>query len=479
MRLTAGIAGRQGRLFPRAASIVSLLRHPGGRGADEWTPAPAGATISGVRHPVPESDAGFALTLDELAAALAAVGGFEPRPLIAVATSGGPDSLALAILADRWARAQGGVAWAVTVDHRLRPESADEARQVGASLGARGIRHAILAWQGAKPATGLQAAAREARYRLLGEWCRAQGCLHLLTAHHREDQAETFLIRRRARSGPDGLAAMPAVREAAGYRLVRPLLAAPRARLRAFLVTEGQGWIDDPSNRNPVFERVRVRGGDVAVDEILAEIGGRAAARIERERSLDRLAARHVILDPAGFATLSPGAILGAPEDLAERLVARVAATIGGGVYPPRRERVARLCAGFAAAPDRARTLGGCRFVPWRGKILVMREPAAASPLSLTPGTACVWDRRFAVSAAAREGLAIGCLGADGVAALGRDRPMDLPPLVHPSLPAFRDARGRIVAVPHMPYRHGAAGPLPGLAFRPAMPLTRASFTVV
>lgn len=419
------------------------------------------------------------LTLDELAAALYAIGGFEPRPLVAVATSGGPDSLALAILADRWARARGGAAWAVTVDHGLRPESADETWRVGEWLGARGIPHAILTWEGGKPAAGLQAAAREARYRLLGEWCRAQGCLHLLVAHHREDQAETFLIRRRAKSGPDGLAVMPAVREAAGYRLVRPLLAVPRARLRAFLAAEGQDWIDDPSNRNPAFERVRLRGDRPPGDEVFQEIAGHAAARVERERALDRLIARQVILDPAGFALLDPAPILAAPSDLAGRLLSRVAQTIGGGIYPPRGERVARLCEGLAAAPGRARTLGGCRFVPWRGKVLVTREAALASPLRLVLGVASLWDRRFRVSPPARDGLVLGCLGHDGVVALGRDRATDLPPLVHPALPAFRDGQGYVVGVPHMPFWRGAADGLPGLAFRPAIPLTRAAFTVV
>jgi tRNA(Ile)-lysidine synthase len=127
--------------------------------------------------------------------------------------SGGPDSLALAILADRWARARGGEAWALIVDHGLRPESAAEAATVGGWLAARGIPHAVLPWPGEKPTTGIQEAARAARYRLLADWCAAHGCLHLLTAHHRDDQAETYLIRHRAGSFVDGLAGMSVVRE--------------------------------------------------------------------------------------------------------------------------------------------------------------------------------------------------------------------------------------------------------------------------
>src|SRR5262249_55753975 len=215
-------------------------------------------------------------TVAELAAALDAIGGLEKRPFISVAVSGGPDSLALTILADRWARERGGRLAALTVDHGLRPESAEEARTVGAWLSARGVAHDVLVWSNPKPATGIQEAAREARYRLLAEWCRAQGCLHLLTAHHREDQAETYLIRKRADSGVDGLAGMSAVREIAGLRLVRPLLRVPKARLVALLDEEGQSFLSDPSNRNPVFERARLRldTGAAGIGQLDAELRG-------------------------------------------------------------------------------------------------------------------------------------------------------------------------------------------------------------
>ena len=218
------------------------------------------------------------LTLGELGAALAAIGGFDARPFIAVAVSGGPDSLALTILADRWARERGGRLAALTVDHQLRSESAEEARLVGGWLAARGIAHHVLVWTNTKPATGIQKAARAARYHLLAEWCRAQGCLHLLTAHHREDQAETSLIRRRAGSGIDGLAGMSAVREMPGIRLVRPLLGVAKARLVALLTAERQPFFSDPSNRNPVFERARLRvdasADDQLVDRVTVDLTG-------------------------------------------------------------------------------------------------------------------------------------------------------------------------------------------------------------
>jgi tRNA(Ile)-lysidine synthase len=431
------------------------------------------------------AEATSALTQSEFAAALAAIGGFEPRTFVAVAVSGGPDSLALAILADRWARQRGGRAVALTVDHRLRPESADEAATVGGWLAARGLSHAVLVWDGAKPTTGIQAAARAARYRLLAERGAAEGCLHLLTAHHREDQAETYLIRRRAGSAVDGLAGIAAVRELAQLRLVRPLLGVPRARLAALLDAERQPYLRDPSNRNAAFERVRVRErlDPGAVDDAIAEAAANAALRIERERAVAALLARAVSLHPAGFALIDPGPIAAAGE-LGERALGRVAGTVGGGCYPLRRERLTRLRAALAETPARARTLGGCRFVPWRGRVLVLREIArAAPPVRLDPGASVFWDRRFGVAmpANAAAPLTLSYLGSEGVAAFGRhavagDNP--LPRLVYPALTALWDGEG-LAAVPHLGYRRPQEGLLPDLAFSPQAPLYGAGFTVV
>jgi tRNA(Ile)-lysidine synthase len=425
------------------------------------------------------------LTLAELDAALDTAGGFEARPLIAVGVSGGPDSMALAILVDRWVRSRGGTAWALIVDHRLRPESASEAAAVGAWLAARGIPHTVLVWRDPKPTTGIQEAARTARYRLLGEWCAGRGCLHLLTAHHRDDQVETYLIRRRAGSGGDGLAGMSAVRELSQLRLVRPLLGIAKVRLVAFLDAEGQHYVQDPSNRNPAFERSRLRmepGASTGVAEIVAEMADHAAVRIAGERDLATLLARTISLHPAGFAVIDPAPTVSAGE-LGERALGRVASTIGGAIYPLRRERLARLHQALAAAPTRARTLGGCRFVPWCGQLIVVRELAHTAPaLSLAPGMSALWDRRFAVSlpATAPGPFAIGPLGVKGVAMLGRDRDDDnlLPRLVYPALPAIWDEAG-LVAVPHLLWRRATSTCLPTLTFRPSVPLIDSGFTVV
>jgi tRNA(Ile)-lysidine synthase len=431
------------------------------------------------------------LTPEEFAAALEPLGPFEGHPFLAVAVSGGADSLALVMLADRWARGRGGEAWAVSVDHGLRPDSAAELDRLGEWLSARAIRHEILRWQGDKPATRIQERAREARYRLLAGWCREHGCLHLLTGHHRDDQAETCLLRRHAGSGPDGLAGMPAIREVADCRILRPLLAFPKARLVALLAAERQEFLTDPSNRNPAFERSgwRDAAGNPAIaaderDRVLAAAASHARRRVAGERSAEALLAAAVAIDPGGFAALDPEPILAALPEMAERALAALAAMIGGARYPLRRARVARLRAKLAERPRRGHTLGGCHFVPWRGRFLVLREIArAAPPAPVVPGACFLWDRRFAVLAdeAAGGRQSIGYLGRAGAAELGRQArlsPGGLPRLVYPTLPAIWD-NAAVAAVPRLDHRREAATAPPRLTFRSINPLTRAGFTVV
>ena len=195
------------------------------------------------------------LTLEEFAALLEALGPFERQPALAVAVSGGADSTALALLTREWTARRGGSLLALVVDHDLRAESAAEAAETMRRLADLGIAALCLRWTGPKPASGVQAAAREARYRLLAVACRERAILHLLLGHHAEDQAETVELRRRSGSGRAGLAGMPAVRELAGLRLLRPLLSVRRARLAATLRMRALPWTDDPSNRDPRFAR--------------------------------------------------------------------------------------------------------------------------------------------------------------------------------------------------------------------------------
>ena len=204
-------------------------------------------------------------------------------PAIVLAVSGGADSIALMWLAARWRRAlaRGPSLIAVTVDHGLRAEAAVEAREVKRLARSLDLPHRTLRWTGAKPRTGLPAAARAARYRLLAQAARASGASHILTAHTCEDQAETLLMRMLRGSGIAGLAAMARQTEREGVLLARPFLDVSKSQLIATLKKAKIGFADDPTNHDTNFTRPRLR----ALMPALAAEGG-------DPRNLARLASR-------------------------------------------------------------------------------------------------------------------------------------------------------------------------------------------
>jgi tRNA(Ile)-lysidine synthase len=217
---------------------------------------------------------------------------WKAAPAIVLAVSGGPDSIALMWLAVRWRRAlaRGPRLIAVTVDHGLRAEAAREARDVKRLARALDLPHRTVRWSGTKPRAGLPAAAREARYRLLAQAARACGATHVLTAHTRDDQAETLLMRMLRGSGIAGLAAMARESEREGLRLARPFLNVSKAQLIATLKKAKIEFADDPTNRDLNFTRPRIRtlmpvlateGGDASNLARLASRLARANAAVE------------------------------------------------------------------------------------------------------------------------------------------------------------------------------------------------------
>jgi len=208
---------------------------------------------------------------------------WKAAPAIVLAVSGGPDSIALMWLAARWRSTltRGPRLIAVTVDHGLRAEAASEARDVKRLARTLDLQHRTMRWTGEKPKTGLPAAARTARYRLLAQAARASGATHILTAHTRDDQAETLLMRLLRGSGINGLAAMARESERDGVLLARPFLHVSKSQLVATLKKAKIGFADDPTNRDTSFTRPRLR----AIMPVLAAEGGDA-------RNLARLASR-------------------------------------------------------------------------------------------------------------------------------------------------------------------------------------------
>lgn len=295
----------------------------------------------------------------------------------AVAVSGGSDSLALMHLLADFARA-GKLPMPVvlTVDHGLRKDSGDESRQVARWAKAAGLKAQVLAWRGKKPKSGIEALAREARYRLMGAWMQKQGIATLFVGHTQDDQAETFLLRLARGSGLDGLAAMRARAPwpLAGFeelRVARPLLDFSRAELRAFLGQRKQAWLEDPMNDDSAFDRVKLR----KLRPILEEAGlsahriATAAAHLARARESLELLTDAVLERAVRFGgkgvLLDPQALTAAPRELGLRALASVLMAVSGQAYRPRFDSLERLFDALARANPRfAATLHGCHIGP-------------------------------------------------------------------------------------------------------------------
>ena len=375
---------------------------------------------------------------------------------VALAVSGGPDSLALMHLATRWRaeRNEGPELSVLTVDHGLRPGSRDEALMVGRAAAALSLPHAILLWEGrGDVTTGLQAKARTARYDLMTAHAVAHDIGALVTAHHLDDQAETFLMRLKRGSGLDGLAAIAETGAWGPLTLLRPLLDIPKARLVASVEEAGLAFAIDPSNADTRFERVRLRGARDAFAKLglTPEAVALSARRLRRARAALEGAAqeflsRHVESSDAGYAIIDQAALIACPEEIALRALSRLLASVGGGEDPVRLAKLEALLAALREHLGKAHTLGRCRIAPHagrhQGQLGIFRElrRGGLPELELHPGEGALWDNRFrvALGAAAPRALTVRALGESGWRQLRETEslPQSLPRLAARALPA-------------------------------------------
>ncbi len=321
---------------------------------------------------------------------------------LALAVSGGSDSAAMLHLAveglgsDRLC--------VLTVDHGLRDGSRKEAEQVGRWCARLGVGHHILEWQGEKPATGIQAKARVARYDLMSAWCKANEVGVLLTAHTLDDQAETVKMRATRTDSARSLAGIWPETSWNDVRILRPLLHSRRDALRDYLRERDIAWIDDPSNENRRFERVRVRQ-DMVTDDVVAlaaraDTAQKAATAVDaRARDWLRGSAQ---IAATGLVTLPRLAFAALADDVAEAALRWVLMAAGSGRAPERRALL-DLLARLRRAGSSRMTLAGAVVVARKRDILVGREAAriATEPLAVPATGRLVWDGRFVIDAPA------------------------------------------------------------------------------
>lgn len=370
-------------------------------------------------------------------------------PALGIALSGGGDSVALMQIIARWA--DGRRIMAATVDHALRAGSDAEAEAAGAAAAALGIAHQILRWDrpppsgdGGKPTGNLMAQARDARLRLMAGWAQENDLPAVALGHSRDDQAETVVMRLLRGSGVDGMAGMADWRDAFGVRWLRPMLGVGRDELRDWLTTKDIGWIDDPSNANPEFDRIRIRRTLSELDVDRSALAMVAANLTEVRATLAHYAAEvaHEAVADRGRLTLPRGPFRRAPAEIQRRILIAAARWVTGADYPPRRATVLHALRALDAG-SRV-TLDGTIISPDGDRLQITREPAAAlrAPRSAGP----VWDNRWRVEGL-EPGQLIGALGDEALADLSW-RLSGLPRDDAAASPAIRDAEGNLVAAP-------------------------------
>jgi tRNA(Ile)-lysidine synthase len=370
---------------------------------------------------------------------------FEERPHLAIAVSGGVDSMALAKLAVKWVREKGGQLTVLHVDHGLRKESAQEACQVKAWIEKLGVPCHILPWSHGPIVSGIQQKAREARYALLLEKCFREKILHLLVAHHEEDALETLKIRKTAQSGGWGLAAMSSCQEFEFSRILRPLLDFTKEELREVLGDHPH--VEDPSNQNLKFRRVQVRQEEELFrDSLIETLEASQAQRREQEKFLVSAMSVYVSLFGEGYALINPKFGKELPLDLSIKLLGHVLRCVGGLAYLPRQERLRLLFDKLQRGTSA--TCGGCHLRLLKDQILVTREARKISTI-ISSERPFVWDNRFFVTQITKKalGLRLERLGPQGWGQVKKESLFKGVPVIAQTFPALWE-KSKTVNVP-------------------------------
>jgi len=342
--------------------------------------------------------------------------------------------------------------FAVTVDHGLRKASPGEALHAAQIADTLGIPHDTLEWTGWDGHGNVSARARDARYALMTQWARDRGVAVLALGHTADDQAETVIMRLARASGVDGLAGIPRRRMINGITLVRPLLGITRAALRAYLREQSVAWIDDPTNDDMRYERVRVRSALAQfaslglTPDVLSDVASNMTKAREALDWYTFIAARESVQMDGGDVLIDLRRFRTLPEEIARRLLTHALIWIGGGPYQPRRDALRDALVAIRKA--KTTTLHGCAVLAHSGLIWVCREFNAVRDLEVAAEK--TWDDRWFVTNKAQlpNGLRLRALGKAGLNQSGDWRQTGRPHAALLSSPSIWDG-DTLVAAPH------------------------------
>ncbi|MEO0327007.1 MAG: tRNA lysidine(34) synthetase TilS [Pseudomonadota bacterium] len=359
----------------------------------------------------------------------------ETSAPILLAVSGGSDSLALLHLANAWRKKVSANLKVVTVDHGLRPEAAAEAAFVASVCEGLGIRHLTLAWEGLKPSSGIAEAARQARYMLIEEFALDVGAKTILTGHTQDDQAETVLMRnaRKKSRQSRGLAGMgSSMSLAQGTKVIRPLLSVSRKSLREYLTIRGQSWVEDPSNFDTAYERVRARNTlhnlEISHNQI-----SRFASLIGRERIIvsnatHQFLSEHLKIRPGPVFEIKTKALETLAQPVRDLVLQIIIALAGGSTYFTSTKKFIEFITEPSDGASLQRiTVGNCVLERHATIIRILRENRNLPTQSVSSGEQTLWDGRLLVHNDTANLIVISALGNERAKIIEEEHGIRLP----------------------------------------------------
>lgn len=336
---------------------------------------------------------------------------FEDGPKIAIAVSGGPDSLALAILSNQWICTIGGTIVCLTVNHNLRSEAYEEALMVKSICEQHKIEHHILNWQGTEDLSNIQSKARDARRHLLTTWCQNHHIKYLFLAHTQDDLVETFFMRLLRGSGTQGLSSISALSHFNTISIIRPLLNFKKRELEQYLTQQHVNWAKDPSNFNTKFLRTKIRNllkskemqdiieYDLMLDRCTKGINSIQSVNTLVEEQKNKILSEIVLMHPEGYITIELGYFINLPKELALNILASCLMTISGKhFYRPRFHSLQNLYKKLASGEEKATTLWSCEIKIKKDLIYIyFEEQNTHNKISIINKDCIKWDDRFVI----------------------------------------------------------------------------------
>jgi tRNA(Ile)-lysidine synthase len=379
---------------------------------------------------------------------------------IAVAVSGGADSMYLTYLLNLWSQEEKVDLTALIVDHGLRSESSDEAKSVKEFLQSQGIKTEILKWVGDKPKSNIQSKARAARYHLLHDYCTNHNIKHLFVAHTLNDQAETVLMRIIRGSGIDGVSAIKPKTKFGNILLLRPLLTVDRAKIESHMKESGWPWINDPSNLNHKYMRVKVRFmlnsyasefGDQKIYKrlgLLAENSRRTKSYLDSQ--VKKIWGKKVKVDPLNFLIID-NAVYNLHKEMKLRLFVRAFKYLNPNLLTPKLTSLTSMIHELESSTRLSKTLMGCQIIKGTKQTVIFLELGKnQQPLKLIPKKPNIWHNlTITTTTSDLTAKKLGASGWKDLKTLGFIKPTNTPiGAIHALLAVYKD--DNLVAVPHL-----------------------------